>query len=115
MTTIKQVLDRLDEIIISCENTPSKQGYFALLYRRMTLAVQQGLQQISFADAARCQLHWQYHNNFSQWHYQTRFHDKFAVKIGATVWIQWCKTGDSVDKMSLLVHPVYEFTCLPVH
>jgi Family of unknown function (DUF5995) len=53
MTTIQQVLNRLDEIIISCENAPSRQGYFAVLYRRMTLAVQQGLQQKSFADAAR--------------------------------------------------------------
>ncbi len=52
MTTIQQVLDRLDEIIITCENAPSRQGYFAVLYRRMTLAVQQGLQQKSFADSA---------------------------------------------------------------
>jgi len=53
MTTIQQVLDRLDEIIIACENAPSRQGYFAVLYRRMTLAVQQGIQQNIFADAAR--------------------------------------------------------------
>ncbi|MES2777789.1 MAG: DUF5995 family protein [Bacteroidota bacterium] len=53
MTTIQEVLNRLDEIVLACENAPSRQGYFAVLYRRMTLAVQQGIQQKSFAGAER--------------------------------------------------------------
>lgn len=53
ITTLQDVLDRLDEIIMACENAASRQGYFAVLYRRMTLAVQQGILQNSFAKCDR--------------------------------------------------------------
>ncbi len=53
INTIAQVLDQLDDIINEAENLGSRQGYFAVLYRRMTLAVQQGIQQNVFKDGAR--------------------------------------------------------------
>src|SRR5689334_4108502 len=51
--TIPHVLHRLDEIIRWCENAGSRQGYFAALYRRMTLAVLEEMQKNGFADNAR--------------------------------------------------------------
>jgi hypothetical protein len=53
INTIAEVLIRLDAIIQETENEGSRQGYFAVLYHRMTLAVQQGIQQNVFKDAAR--------------------------------------------------------------
>ncbi|MEO7309625.1 MAG: DUF5995 family protein [Chitinophagaceae bacterium] len=53
MTTIQEVLDRLDAIVLRCENAPSRLGYFAALYRSMTLAVQQGIAQKTFGSAER--------------------------------------------------------------
>jgi hypothetical protein len=43
----------VDEIIRWCENAGSRQGYFAALYRRMTLAVLEKMQQNGFADNTR--------------------------------------------------------------
>src|SRR6478735_10318189 len=53
VTTIPQVLNKLDEIIHWCENAGSRQGYFAALYRRMTLAVLEEMQHNGFADNIR--------------------------------------------------------------
>ena len=53
VTTIPHVLYKLDEIVRWCENAGSRQGYFAALYRRMTLAVLEGMQQNIFADNSR--------------------------------------------------------------
>jgi hypothetical protein len=53
INTIAEVLNRLDTIIQETEIANSRQGYFAVLYRRMTLAVQQGIQQNVFKDGTR--------------------------------------------------------------
>jgi len=53
VTTIPHVLYKLDEIVRWCENAGSRQGYFAALYRRMTLAVLEGMQQNMFANNTR--------------------------------------------------------------
>ena len=53
VTTIPNVLYKLDEIVRWCENAGSRQGYFAALYRRMTLAVLEGMNQNMFADNPR--------------------------------------------------------------
>jgi len=53
VSTIPHVLNKLDEIILWCENAGSRQGYFAALYRRMTLAVLEEMLQNGFADNTR--------------------------------------------------------------
>ena len=53
VTTIPHVLYKLDEIVRWCENAGSRQGYFAALYRRMTLAVLEGMQQNMFSNSTR--------------------------------------------------------------
>ncbi len=52
-TTIDGVIDQLEDIIDSCIRTESRLGYFAALYKRMTLAVKAGIQRGAFQDAAR--------------------------------------------------------------
>ncbi|TCD12166.1 hypothetical protein EZ449_03895 [Pedobacter frigidisoli] len=51
--TITEVISRLDEIINFCIAKKSRLGYFACLYRKMTVAVQKGINDGLFADGAR--------------------------------------------------------------
>lgn len=53
MQTIAEVIAELDYIIAHSVAQSSRQAYFAILYRQMTVAVQQGIQQQVFEDAAR--------------------------------------------------------------
>lgn len=52
-TTIDGVIDQLQDVIATCIRTQSRLGYFAALYKRMTLAVKAAVQQGAFQDAAR--------------------------------------------------------------
>lgn len=52
-TTIDGVLEQLDTIIQESIATQSRLGYFAALYRRMTMAVRDGIRDGRFQDAAR--------------------------------------------------------------
>jgi hypothetical protein len=52
-SSIDDVLIRLDEIIVDTQKNGSRQGYFAVLYRRMTLAVKEGIINNQFSDGAR--------------------------------------------------------------
>jgi Family of unknown function (DUF5995) len=53
MKTIDDVIKRLDEIIAWAEKNQSTIGYFAVLYRRMTIAVKVGIEKNQFEDGAR--------------------------------------------------------------
>jgi hypothetical protein len=53
MQSINDVIQRLDEIIIWAEKNQSTIGYFAVLYRRMTVAVKIGIEKNQFEDGAR--------------------------------------------------------------
>lgn len=53
MQTITDVVLELDTIIAHCAGTKNKAGYFAALYKRMTLAVAQGVKNNSFEDGVR--------------------------------------------------------------
>lgn len=50
---INEVISRLDEIINECISGKSRMGYFACLYRKMTIAVQKGINNGLFADGKR--------------------------------------------------------------
>lgn len=55
-TTLPEVILHLDNIIEWSKKHQSRIGYFAALYRRMTIAVQQGIVANSFADGKRMEL-----------------------------------------------------------
>lgn len=52
-TTIDGVIERLQDIIDESITTGSRLGYFAALYKRMTMAVRDGIKAGKFQDAAR--------------------------------------------------------------
>lgn len=52
-TSINDVLAQLDAVIAWAKAEPSRLGYFAALYRRVTLKVKQGIEQGFFEDGAR--------------------------------------------------------------
>ncbi len=52
-TTIDGVIDQLQDIIDQCLAEGSRLGYFAALYKRMTIAVRDGIRGGVFEDAAR--------------------------------------------------------------
>jgi hypothetical protein len=53
MTTIKEVIGELEQIISHCKNLGSRQAYFAALYKAMTVSVQQAINDGYFSDAGR--------------------------------------------------------------
>ncbi len=53
LTSIEQVIGRLDEIIARCKKDRSPNGYFACTYQSMTIAVLKGVQNNKFEDSAR--------------------------------------------------------------
>mgnify|MGYP006276117695 CR=1 FL=1 len=52
-TTVDGVIDRLQQIIDESTATSSRLGYFAALYKRMTMAVRDGIRAGRFEDPAR--------------------------------------------------------------
>ncbi|HRO48483.1 DUF5995 family protein [Agriterribacter sp.] len=53
MQTIDAVIERLGAIVEQTKADQSRAGYFAALYKRMTMAVAKGIQQHAFEDADR--------------------------------------------------------------
>ena len=51
--TIQEVIDALDGVISQCETQGSRQAYFAILYRDMTVAVRDAIRAGAFADNGR--------------------------------------------------------------
>ncbi|HEX5023775.1 MAG TPA: DUF5995 family protein [Agriterribacter sp.] len=50
---ISDVISRLDEIVNECKASKSRMGYFGALYKRMTMAVSEGMVQGVFEDGER--------------------------------------------------------------
>src|SRR5437868_5450008 len=51
--SINEVILQLDEVIAWCKNNRSRMGYFATLYRKVTIAVQEAISNKSFEDCSR--------------------------------------------------------------
>lgn len=51
--TINEVINILDTIVEECKNTNNPLGYFAVLYRKVTINVKEGILDNSFEDNAR--------------------------------------------------------------
>lgn len=52
-TTIDDVIHQLTAIVERSRETTSRQGYFAALYRRVTIAVKEGIAAGRFQDGPR--------------------------------------------------------------
>ncbi|MEO6288371.1 MAG: DUF5995 family protein [Ginsengibacter sp.] len=53
LETIDDIIVALKEIVENCEQTKSRSGYFAALYKRMTIAVKDGITNGAFHDGDR--------------------------------------------------------------
>jgi len=53
MQTINEVIAKLDAIVKQCAATQNRAGYFAALYKRMTIAVAEGIHMNAFEDGPR--------------------------------------------------------------
>lgn len=53
INTIDEVISRLTEIIEECRQRPSRLGYFAALYRKVTIQVKEGIANNKFQDGKR--------------------------------------------------------------
>lgn len=53
LNNIADVTAATDTIVKECEHTQNRAGYFAALYKRMTMAVQEGITKGAFEDGAR--------------------------------------------------------------
>jgi hypothetical protein len=51
--TIDEVLAELDQLILQCRNESSRLGFFATLYRNVTIKVKEGIAAGAFKDGAR--------------------------------------------------------------
>jgi len=53
LNTIADVIIAIDAVVQECMATQNKEGYFAALYKRMTIAVSEGIANGAFEDGAR--------------------------------------------------------------
>ncbi|MDN3670708.1 DUF5995 family protein [Echinicola jeungdonensis] len=53
MKSIDQVISRMDEIVEECKSKKSRIGYFAVLYRRVTIRIREGIENGEFEDNPR--------------------------------------------------------------
>lgn len=53
MTTIDEVIEKLDEIVQICKEEGCRAGYFAVLYRHVTKRIKAGIQNSEFEDNPR--------------------------------------------------------------
>lgn len=87
INTIDEVIEALDDIINQCENNQDTAGYFAALYRKVTVRVKQGIINHEFEDSARMeQLDVVFANRYLDAY--------FAWKKGQPVTTSWQKAFD---------------------
>lgn len=53
MDNIDQVIARMDEIVSQCQSSNSRIGYFAVLYRQVTIRIKTGIENSEFEDNPR--------------------------------------------------------------
>lgn len=83
-TTIDGVIDQLEQIVQESIKTGSRLGYFAALYKRMTMAVHDGITAGRFQDAARMEA---LDVTFANRYLETR-QQYFAGELHGQSWLQ---------------------------
>lgn len=53
MNTIEEVISRMDRIVLDCHQSASRIGFFAVLYRRVTIRIKEGIINKEFEDNER--------------------------------------------------------------
>lgn len=94
--TIAEVITALDAIVQDCVSTQSRAGYFAALYKRMTMAVSEGIRKGQFEDGPRMEA---LDIIFAQ-RYLTAFN---AFKRSEECSASWQDTLTGCDNRSLIV------------
>lgn len=94
--TINEVITNLDSVINWCIQHNSRMGYFACLYRKMTIAVKDGIKNGSFENAGRMEsLDVVFANRYLQaW-------EKYIQHKPCSN--AWCKAFDAANNDSLIV------------
>jgi hypothetical protein len=98
-TTIDGVINQLQDIIDESIKTGSRLGYFAALYKRMTMAVHDGIKGGRFQDAARMEA---LDVAFANRYLVTR-EQYFAGELQGQCWLQAYEAATS-DRYTLLQH-----------
>lgn len=98
-TTIDGVVNRLQDIIDESITGGSRLGYFAALYKRMTMAVHDGIRAGRFQDAARMEA---LDVTFANRYLVTR-EQYFAGELHGQSWLQAYEAA-ATDKYTLLQH-----------
>jgi len=98
-TTIDGVINRLEDIIDESIRTGSRLGYFAALYKRMTMAVHEAVTAGRFQDAARMEA---LDVAFANRYLITR-EQYFAGELHGQSWLQAYEAA-TTDKYTLLQH-----------
>ncbi len=95
-TTVDEVIAHLDNIIDWSKSRQSRIGYFAILYRKMTAAVRDGIKNNGFADGERmAQLDVIFANRYlGAW-------DAYVNKKPCPN--AWCAAFDAAEKKNLIV------------
>ncbi len=95
-TSIAEVIERMDSIIGDCLIKSSRLGYFAILYKEVTIGVQIAIQQGFFEDGKRMELLDVVFAN----RYLKAYHD-FANKLPATS--SWQRTFEAAQSSTLTI------------
>lgn len=98
-TTIDGVIDQLQDIIDHSIAQGSRLGYFAALYKRMTIAVHDGITAGVFADAARMEA---LDVTFANRYLDTRS-QYFAGELHGQSWLQSYEAA-TTDRYTILQH-----------
>jgi hypothetical protein len=94
--TIDEVITQLDNIIEWSKQKQSRIGYFATLYRKMTIAVKEGITNNSFEDGKRMEL--------VDCIFAKRYFDAFEAYISKRKCTNaWCTTFDACNRNDLVV------------
>ena len=93
---IDEVITQLDNIIERCITTKSRMGYFACLYRKMTMAVKQGILIGSFENGQRMELLDVIFANRYLQAYEAYTNKKPCTNA-------WCKAFDATTNNNLIV------------
>src|SRR5688500_14529012 len=97
--TLNEVITCLDTIIDDCIRAKSRMGYFACLYRKMTVAIRDAIVNNVFADAARMEkLDVYFANRYLD------AYDQYSSGQNPTVSWQTAFDAAAADQLTVLQH-----------
>ncbi len=97
--TLDEVINCLDTIIQTCRQRSSRMGYFACLYRKMTIAIQNAIHNNQFEDGARMEK--------LDVHFANRYLEAYSqFEAGKKPALSWQTAFDAAvtDKLTVLQH-----------